>query len=193
MPRPGDPADLPDRLAIHLVLLDRDGVLNRNLARGVRSEADWIWLPGAADAVRLIARSARVMILTNQANIGRGLLKVGQLTAIHRRMLSDLDIADLTIGDILYCPHRPDDGCHCRKPKTGLALAALRRAEAEAEHTIMIGDHESDIETAAAAGCWSLHVRTGRGQRPAAGLPRYLGSVTDLRTAARMVVRACAR
>lgn len=188
-----DPAELPSQLEIHLVLLDRDGVLNRNLASGVRSEADWAWLPGAAGAVRLLARSARVMIVTNQANIGRGLLTVRQLTAIHRRMLSDLDVADLALGDILYCPHRPDDRCTCRKPKAGLALAALRRAAAEAEHTILIGDHESDIATAAAAGCWSLHVRTGRGARPAAAMPRYLGSVADLAAAAKMVVRACAR
>lgn len=186
-----DDVRLPACLRPEFVLLDRDGVLNRNVDKGVRCEAGWVWLPGATTAVRLLAEhGVRLMVVTNQANIGRGILITAQLAVIHSRMVRELRPARLALTDILYCPHRPEDGCACRKPEPGLIRMALRMSGASAARTILIGDHESDIAAAGAAGCWSLHVRSGRGSPPVGYRPRYLGSVADLFTAAQILTAA---
>jgi D-glycero-D-manno-heptose 1,7-bisphosphate phosphatase len=184
-----DQLGIYEQLSIELVLLDRDGVLNRNLDRGVRCEADWVWLTGARAAVRMLAEHGmRLMVVTNQSYIGRGALTIRQLEAIHRQMLWDLQPAPLDVADILYCPHGPDEGCICRKPKPGLINKALQKCGVSPGRAVLIGDHESDIVAAGAAGCWSLHVRTGRGSPPEDTQPGYLGSVADLYTAASMLV-----
>jgi len=147
-----------------------------------------VWLPGATTAVRLLAEhGVRLMVVTNQANIGRGTLTTAQLVMIHSGIVRELRPAGLTLTDILYCPHRPEDGCACRKPEPGLIRTALRMSGASAERTLLIGDHESDIAAAGAAGCWSLHVRSGRGSPPVGPRPHYLGSVADLFTAAQIL------
>lgn len=181
---------MPASLRLELVLLDRDGVLNSNLDRGVRRPADWVWLPGARTAVRILAcQGIRLMVVTNQANIGRGTLSIAELTVIHRVMVRGLRAARLGLDDILYCPHRPEDHCPCRKPQPGLIRTAMRRAGASPAATVLIGDHESDIAAGAAGGCWTIHVRCGRGQPPADPPPGYLGSVVDLLEAARALTR----
>jgi D-glycero-D-manno-heptose 1,7-bisphosphate phosphatase len=183
-----DDLRLPEALRPDLILLDRGGVLNRNLDQGVRQPDDWTWLPGSVAAVRhLASEGRRLMVITNQANIGRGLLSTAVLDSIHRRMVGDLQPAGLTLSDVLYCPHRREDGCGCRKPEPGLVTGALKLANTSAAHTILIGDHETDIAAAADAGCWSLHVRSGRGAPPTGRWNNYLGSVADLRTAARVL------
>jgi D-glycero-D-manno-heptose 1,7-bisphosphate phosphatase len=186
-----DGVRLPADFRPELVVLDRDGVLNRNLDHGVRCEADWAWLPGATTALRrLVEHGVRLMVVTNQANIGRGILTSAQLTVIHRRMVREMRPVRLTLTDILCCPHRPEDGCACRKPEPGLIHTALRITGASAARTLVIGDHESDIAAAAAARCWSLHVRSGRGSPPASPRPQYLGSVADLLAATRILIPA---
>jgi D-glycero-D-manno-heptose 1,7-bisphosphate phosphatase len=181
--------EVHELLTLELVLLDRDGVLNRNLDRGVLHEDDWVWVAGARTAVRMLAdRGLRLMVVTNQGNIGRGLLTVSGLAAIHRRMLRELRPAPLGIADVLYCPHRPDEGCDCRKPKPGLIHKALENSGVSPRRAILIGDHESDIMAAEAAGCMSLHVQTGRGGPPGGAPPGYLGTVADLFTAANLLV-----
>jgi D-glycero-D-manno-heptose 1,7-bisphosphate phosphatase len=137
----------------------------------------------------LAEQRLRLMVVTNQGNIGRGILSVRQLNAIHRRMLRDLRPAPFNLTDILYCPHRPDEGCICRKPKPGLIHTALELSGVSPAQAMIIGDHESDIAAAAAAGCWSLHVQTGRGSLPEGACPGYLGSVADLHAAAKMLIR----
>ncbi|MEX5709118.1 HAD-IIIA family hydrolase [Parafrankia sp. FMc6] len=179
---------LPRHYRLELVVLDRDGVLNRNLDRGVRQSSDWVWLPGARAAANcLFAHDIRLMVATNQANIGRGIMTTEQLAAIHGRMVDELRPAHVRLTDVLHCPHLPDDRCFCRKPEPGLVHAAMRASGVDAERTLLIGDQMSDIAAAGAAGCWSLHVRSGRGGPPTGPRPRYLGSVANLLTAARIL------
>ena len=129
---------LPADLRLELVVLDRDGVLNRDLDRGVRRNADWAWLPGARAAVNLLFdHGLRLMVATNQANIGRGIITTEQLTAIHERMVDELRPAQVGLADILYCPHPPESGCCCRKPEPGLVHAAMRAGGVGAERTLL--------------------------------------------------------
>jgi D-glycero-D-manno-heptose 1,7-bisphosphate phosphatase len=182
---------LPADLRLELVVLDRDGVLNRDLDRGVRRNADWAWLPDSMAAVNLLFdHGLRLMVATNQANIGRGIITTEQLTAIHERMVDELRPAQVRLADVLYCPHPPEDGCSCRKPEPGLVHAAMRIGGVDAERTLLIGDQESDIAAATAAGCWSLHVRSGRGNPPNGSWPRHLGSVASLLVAAQILTTA---
>ncbi|WP_390479763.1 HAD hydrolase-like protein, partial [Frankia casuarinae] len=103
-------------------------------------------------------------------------------------MVDELRPAQVGLADVLYCPHPPEDGCFCRKPEPGLVHAAMRMGGVSAEQTLLIGDQESDIAAAGAAGCWSLHVQSGRGSPPAGSWPRYLGSVASLLVAARILI-----
>ncbi|MEU7599308.1 HAD hydrolase-like protein [Streptomyces sp. NPDC039022] len=91
---------------------------------------------------------------------------------------------------MLYCPHSPDTGCSCRKPRPGLLHAALTRMGAVPDETVLVGDHESDLLAAEAVGCWSLHVRSGRGAFPGRWPRGCLGSVRDLRAATLLLLDA---
>ncbi|MEE4596100.1 HAD-IIIA family hydrolase [Streptomyces sp. DSM 41524] len=169
------------RLRPRLVLLDRDGVLNRNLDNGVLQVADWEWLPGAVDAVRRMAgQGVRIAIVTNQASIGRGRLTTDALDEIHIHMLEGLRLPGLGLTDVLYCPHLPEAGCACRKPQPGMLVHAFARAHVSPQEALLVGDHVSDLEAAGRVGCPSVHVQSGRGAAPVGPLPHYLGSVPDL-------------
>lgn len=138
------------------VLLDRDGVLNEKQpkARYVRSSDEFVWLPGAKEALRLFAQSGhRIIVLTNQAGIGRGQMTVADLAAIHERMSADAEDAGGQIDAIYYCPHAWDDGCDCRKPRPGMFFAAQRDFQLDLTRTIYIGDDSRDRDAATAAGC----------------------------------------
>ncbi|MGW3313413.1 D-glycero-alpha-D-manno-heptose-1,7-bisphosphate 7-phosphatase [Streptomyces sp. NPDC001073] len=172
------------RLRPRLVLLDRDGVLNQNRDVGVLGVGDWEWIPGAITAVRRMASlGVRLAVVTNQASIGRGRLTVDTLREIHQHMLDGLDVPGLALGDVLYCPHRPEAGCACRKPQPGLLQRALARARIPAGEALLIGDHVSDLTAAGRVGCPSVHVRSGRGAAPTKPLPHYIGSVSSLSAA----------
>ncbi|MGV9706012.1 D-glycero-alpha-D-manno-heptose-1,7-bisphosphate 7-phosphatase [Streptomyces sp. NPDC003483] len=174
---------------IDAVLLDRDGVLNRNRPAHVRRPDEWQWLPQARQACRSLTEAELALaVVTNQAAVGRGLLSVPTLGAIHARMIDDLAVDGVAISAVLYCPHAPADSCHCRKPKPGMLLAALHRLGADPSHAVMVGDHLTDLLAAEAAGCWSIHVRSGRGSPPTHPIKRYLGSVADLQAAARLLL-----
>jgi len=139
------------------VILDRDGVLNRRpvKARYVRNWSEWEWLPGAKEAVCLLKRSGRLVILaTNQAGVGRGHMTLADLEDIHSRMQADL-LARCGAGlDAIYCcPHAPDAGCDCRKPKPGMLLKAARDFGFDLSKAIFIGDDERDMQAGRAAGC----------------------------------------
>ncbi|MGP4014937.1 D-glycero-alpha-D-manno-heptose-1,7-bisphosphate 7-phosphatase [Saccharopolyspora sp. 5N708] len=169
------------------VLLDRDGVLNRNRSDYVTNVDQWHWLPGAVAGCRALAgMGLRMAVVTNQSAVGRGLLSVAGLERIHQRMVADLAAAGVPRPVVVYCPHVPGGGCECRKPKAGLLRRAVAELAAAPERTLLVGDHDSDLAAAEAQGCWSLHVRSGRGGpgRPRVG---YLGSVPALRHAAELV------
>jgi len=138
------------------VILDRDGVLNVRppKAEYVRRPEDFHWLPGAREALgRLTGAGYRVIVVSNQAGVGRGLMTEGDVEAVNDRMRADAEAAGGRIDAVYYCPHDWDEGCECRKPKPGMLFQAQREHDLDLTRTPFLGDDERDGEAADAAGC----------------------------------------
>ncbi len=148
-----------------LIILDRDGVINRDSDAFIRSAADWQALPGSLEAIaRLCKAGYRVVVATNQSGVARGLLDIVTLGAIHAKMHQAVATAGGRLDAIFFCPHDNEAGCACRKPRPGMFLEILERFQATAAEVHAIGDSLRDLEAAHAAGCRPVLVLTGKGQ-----------------------------
>ena len=142
------------------VLLNRDGVINRRIISAyVTAWEKFVFLPGALEALRLLhENNYQVIVVSNQAGVGKGLMTAADLDEITRRFVAEVEAQGGRIPGVYYCTHGPADGCECRKPKPGL----LRRAQAEHHfdfgRTFVVGDTESDLLAAHAAGCPAIMV-----------------------------------
>jgi histidinol-phosphate phosphatase family protein len=143
------------------VILDRDGVLNKRppKAQYVRAWEEFEWLPGAREALRLFNQARyQVIVVSNQAGVGRGAMTESDLRQIHERMAVEAEDVGGRIDALYYCPHDWNYGCECRKPKPGLLFQAQRELSLDLTRTLFIGDDERDAQAAAAAGCPSALV-----------------------------------
>jgi len=140
---------------VKAVFLDRDGVINKKIANGyVLDWQDFEFLPGIVEAIKLLnQQDVPVIIITNQSAVNRGLLSAEKLQQIHSLMLSCLDSQGAQIKDVFVCPHRPDENCNCRKPKTGLFDKVKNKYDIDLEQSWFIGDSDSDIEAGKKIGC----------------------------------------
>ena len=146
------------------VFLDRDGVINVNRPDHVKSWTEFEFLPGALAALaRLAALNLPVIVVTNQAIVNRGMVPQPVVDEINCRMAAEIVRAGGRIDAVIYCPHRPEEACRCRKPQPGLLLEAARRYRLDLRRSVLIGDALSDIEAGQAAGCQTILVLTGRG------------------------------
>ncbi|MEZ4766868.1 MAG: D-glycero-beta-D-manno-heptose 1,7-bisphosphate 7-phosphatase [Caldilineales bacterium] len=146
------------------VFLDRDGVINQNRADYVRTWEQVVFLPGVFDALRALADSAyAVVVVTNQSAIGRGIMTPEALRTIHDGIAARVAAEGGRFDGIYACPHRPDEGCDCRKPQPGMLLQAAARLDIDLAASYLVGDAVTDIEAALAAGARPIMVRTGRG------------------------------
>ncbi len=146
------------------ILLDRDGVINENRPDYVKSWAEFVFLPGALEALRRLAKlNWPVIVISNQSAVGREIVGRETVDEINARMVAAVRAAGGRIDDVLYCPHRPDEGCICRKPRPGLLLLAAERLGLDLSASYLIGDAESDILAAHAVGCQAVLVKSGRG------------------------------
>ena len=148
------------------VFVDRDGVICRNRTDHVKSWKEFVFLPGAIEAmVRLARANLPIIIITNQAAINRGIISADVVEDINARMVRAIEAAGGRIDDVLYCPHRPDERCECRKPQPGMLLLAAQRWNVDLDQSYLIGDAKSDMQAARAVGCRRYLVLTGRGLR----------------------------
>ena len=148
---------------LKLVILDRDGTINRASDEFVKSPDEWHPLPGALEAIsRLNHAGFHVVLSTNQSGIGRGLFDMATLNAVHARMLKTLAAVGGRIDAIFYCPHAPDEGCACRKPEPGLLHQIQERYGMALTGVPYVGDSLRDMQAAESAGCAPHLVRTGR-------------------------------
>jgi D-glycero-D-manno-heptose 1,7-bisphosphate phosphatase len=142
------------------VFVDRDGVINERADGGfVLDWAQFKWRPDALLALRTLA-DARVpiVVVSNQSCIGRGLLAPEKLVDIMARMVAALSRNGSPLHAWYCCPHAPDAGCDCRKPKPGMLRRAARESGFDLTKSHMIGDTDTDVAAGAAAGCATVKI-----------------------------------
>ncbi len=177
---------------ISAVLLDRDGVINRELGRPVLAWDEFEFLPGVLRALQALAGlPIPIVVVSNQAAIGRGWVGAATVNDIHRRMTRAIQDAGGRVDEVVYCPHAPEADCPCRKPRPGLLLGAARKHCFDLTRAVMVGDSYRDIQAAQAAGAVPIMVRSGH------HIPRELEDqlhreqvqvVSDLGTVATVIV-----
>lgn len=144
------------------VFLDRDGVIVIPEFRDGRSYAprqleDYRFYPDAAPALARLKRAGYLLIVvTNQPDIGHGLIAQDTVDEMHRRLLRQLPI-----DAVKLCPHTQDQGCPCRKPKPGLLLDSARELGISLPRSFMVGDRATDVEAGRAAGCTTVFIDLG--------------------------------
>ena len=145
-----------------LVILGRDGTLNRYRDDHVKAPEELDPLPGAMEAVaRLNHAGWHTVLATNQAGIGRGLLDMASLNAVHLRLNQLLAEKGGRLDAAFFCPHTPEEGCDCRKPLPGLIQQIGERFDVELGAVHMVGASLTDLLTAQNAGCIPHLVLTG--------------------------------
>jgi len=147
-----------------LVMVDRDGVINEESGDFIKSVAEWRPIKGSLEAIAALTRAGwRVAVVTNQSGIGRGLYDEATLAKIHEHMRARVRAAGGELAGVYYCPHLPEDGCECRKPRPGMFRALERELGVSVVGAPYIGDRLSDVEAAEAVGAQPMLVRTGTG------------------------------
>ncbi len=148
------------------VFLDRDGVINEDSPDYIKCWAEFRFIPGSLEAIARLTRSGwSVIVITNQSAINRRMVALTELETMHRKLRQAVCASGGRIRDIFVCPHRPDEGCACRKPKPGLILAARERYGLDLASAVMVGDSVKDILAGRAAGCGrTVLVQTGNGR-----------------------------
>ena len=154
-----------------LVILDRDGVINHDSDDYIKSAEEWVPIEGSIEAIAKLSRLGfTIVVATNQSGLARGLFDLDDLEAMHFKLTDRVETRGGNIAAIFYCPHGPDDGCTCRKPKTGLVDAIEVEFDICAEGAPFIGDSLKDLQAAVAKGCLPILVRSGKGEATLAKL-----------------------
>ena len=149
-----------------LIILDRDGVINADSPDFIKSPEEFVPLPGSIEAIaELCAAGFDVVIASNQSGVGRGLFALETLEHIHAKMREAVAAAGGSIAGIFYCPHAPDEGCDCRKPRAGLFEQIASGFDTRLDGVPAVGDSLRDLQAAQSAGATPVLVRTGNGTK----------------------------
>ena len=138
------------------IFLDRDGVLNKKMpkAKYVTDWREWEWKEGSLDGLKLLKDNEyKIIIISNQPGISRGMMTEKNLEAIHLNMIKDIENVGSEIESIYVCKCNWDDGCDCRKPEPGMIFNAQFDHDINLSKTYFLGDDERDMEAAKRAGC----------------------------------------
>ncbi|MGI6075923.1 MAG: D-glycero-alpha-D-manno-heptose-1,7-bisphosphate 7-phosphatase [Pyramidobacter sp.] len=148
------------------IILDRDGTIieERNY---LHSPEQVVLLPWAAEGLKLLCRSGyRLTVVSNQSGVGRGYFSADDVERVHNRLAALLNEQGVELQGFYYCPHRPDEGCACRKPRTGLIRQAAEESGLSVDSlAAVIGDKECDMQLGRNLGCPAILLMTGYGQR----------------------------
>ena len=149
-------------MSIKVVFLDRDGVINEEVGY-LHKIKDFKFINGVMDSCNyFLSLGYQIIVVTNQSGIGRGLYKEEDFQIVSEWMLGKFEQQGVSILDVFFCPHGPDDDCYCRKPKPGLFIDAKEKYDIDMNKSWMIGDKEADIESANNAGIsQTILVRSG--------------------------------
>jgi D-glycero-D-manno-heptose 1,7-bisphosphate phosphatase len=147
------------------IILDRDGVINQDSDEFIKSVDEWLPIPGSLEALALLHRhDYRVVVITNQSGVARGLFSLATLNEIHRHMLAETRKKGGLIEAVFFCPHGPDDGCTCRKPASGMFRDVANRLKIEMNGVPAVGDSLRDLLAAKDVGALPILVKTGKGK-----------------------------
>ena len=154
------PANLSAPLDGVTVFLDRDGTLNYDPGY-LRVAAELKLLAGVGPSLARLKRAgARLVVVTNQSGVGRGIITLKDLEAIHARLQGLLEQEDAALDAIYFCPHHPDNGCRCRKPNVGMVERAVSELQLDLRRSYLIGDHVRDIQLATRVGAKAILIAT---------------------------------
>lgn len=175
------------------IVLDRDGTIIDECY--YLSDPDQIKLiPGAAQSLRDLKQLGfGLVVITNQSAISRGFFDKDQLKRIHDRLVRALEAEEVRLDGLYFCPHKPEDGCLCRKPKAGLLQKASEELQFDLEQSIVIGDKVSDIEMGRRVNATTILVRTGYGAEAAAAHAVAVDYIVDDLPGAVEVIRRLPR
>jgi len=147
------------------IFLDRDGVINRDPGFGdyIKSWEEFDFLPGAIEAIKKLNKNNyEIFIISNQAGVGRGIYSQSSLDDVTKNMVREIESQGGYIRSINYCTHKPDEGCPCRKPKTGMIENATKGLDIDFKNTYFIGDTKLDIGAGKNMGCKTILLLTGK-------------------------------
>jgi len=150
-------------MIVKLIILGRDGILNEYREDHVKSTEEWVSVKGALEAVsRLNHAGWHAVVATNQSGIGRGMIDMASINAIHAHMIRLAYGQGGRIDAVFFCPHTPEDHCECRKPLPGMMLEIGSRFGVDLRQVPMLCDTLRDLQAAHAAGCEPHLVLSGR-------------------------------
>lgn len=145
------------------IILDRDGVINYDSDEYIKTPEEWIPIPKSLEAIAQLNRDGyQVLVATNQSGVARGYYDLETLDLIHEKLMHELAAVGGYVQEIFICPHHPDEGCECRKPKPGLFYAMQKKYQIDLANTYFVGDNLSDVQAARQAGCKPILVLTGK-------------------------------
>lgn len=158
----------PRKKRLEAIFIDRDGVINKD--PGGWTEYSYVtkwnqfkFLPGVFKALKLLNRNdIKVIVISNQAGIGKGFFTRDELNEVTSRMLDEINRNGGKIEEIYYCVHKRDDNCNCRKPKPGMLVNALRKYDIDPRKTFFIGDSEVDCLAGSSLGIKTVFVKSGK-------------------------------
>ena len=157
------------------IILDRDGVINKDSINFIKSVDEWIPIPGSIEAIaKLYTNGWSIYIATNQSGISRGLFTLSDLNLMHKKLLNLLKEENSYIKDIAFCPHHPRENCQCRKPNPGMYCSLAKKYNFNLSDSIVVGDSLRDLQAAVKVKAKPYLVLTGKGKetKKSAFLPK---------------------
>lgn len=172
------------------VMLDRDGVINYDSDAFIKSPEEWRPIPGSLEAITLLNDNGfKVIVVSNQSGLARGLFDEATLEQIHAKMMQLVEHQGGKIESIYYCPHGPDEDCQCRKPRTGLLKRFANDYRVSLQDMPFVGDSLRDIQAAQSVSAMPILVKSGKGEKTLANNPDINCPVYEnLYDAARFIV-----
>jgi D-glycero-D-manno-heptose 1,7-bisphosphate phosphatase len=160
------------------IFLDRDGVINQRIQGGyVTERCQFKFLPGIKGTLASLSElGLPIIVVSNQAALGKGMLEASALAEMTKRFVSLLAAAGARIDAVYYCPHTPEAACPCRKPRPGLLKQAAREWWLDLTRSILVGDSVSDVEAARAVGCRAVFLASRINRESIAGRTSLLGA-----------------
>jgi D-glycero-D-manno-heptose 1,7-bisphosphate phosphatase len=154
-----------------LIILDRDGVINYDSDEFIKSPDEWQPIPGSLEAIaRLNQGGYRVVVITNQSGLARGLFTLDDLNQIHSKMHKQLSNIGGTIEAIFFCPHGNKENCRCRKPRPGMFYDLSNRLSMGLASVPAVGDSLRDLQAAKSVDARPILVLTGKGQQTSSNM-----------------------